>query len=136
MIIIAGDNLFDLSLRNVVNAFNERKNNVVVLHDVKDIKLAKNYGVVETNNNLVINFEEKPVSPKSTLVSTGIYLFPRKTVGLIEKYVSQGNDPDKAGDFIVWLHTRENVYAYVTEDKWFDIGSFEQLERANKYFKK
>lgn len=133
--VVAGDNLFELSLQEVANIFNKRKNDLIVLHDVRDKELAKHYGVVEAKYNIVVDFEEKPVSPKSTLVSTGIYMFPKKTIGLIGKYLSQGNNPDKTGDFIKWLHKREKVYAYVTEKKWYDIGSFEQLERADREFK-
>ncbi len=135
MVVIAGDNLFELSLQEVANIFNKRKKNLIVLHDVKDKELARHYGVVEVKDNVIIDFEEKPVSPKSTLVSTGIYMFPKKTIGLIEKYISQGNNPDKAGDFIKWLHKREKVYAYITDKKWYDVGSLEQFEEANRHFK-
>ncbi|MBI4451926.1 nucleotidyltransferase family protein [Candidatus Woesearchaeota archaeon] len=136
IILIAGDNLFDLSLPEVHNYFKKRKSNVVVLHDVKDMELAKQYGIVEIDhNNLVVNFVEKPTSPQSTLASTGIYMFPQKTIGLIKKYISQGNNPDKTGNFIEWLHKREKVSSYVTDKKWHDIGSIEQLERANKHYK-
>ena len=135
IIIIAGDNLFEMSLQEAANTFNKRKNNLIVLHDVKDKELARYYGVVGVKDNVVVDFEEKPVNPKSTLVSTGIYFFPKKTLGLIEKYISQGNDPDRTGDFIKWLHKREKVYAYVTDKKWYDIGSVKQLEEANKHFK-
>lgn len=135
IVVVAGDNLFELSLKEVSAVFNKRRNNVIVLHDVKDKELAKHYGVVKVKDNIVVYFEEKPVSPKSTLVSTGIYLFPKKTLGLIEKYISQGNNPDKTGDFIKWLHKRETVYGYVTEKKWYDIGNLEQLAKANKNFR-
>ena len=135
IIVIAGDNLFELPLQDAANVFNKRKSNLIVLHDVKDKELAKHYGVVEVEENVVVDFEEKPVSPKSTLVSTGIYFFPKKTLGFIEKYISQGNNPDRTGDFIKWLHKREKVYAYVTDKKWYDIGSVKQLEEANKHFK-
>ena len=135
IVVIAGDNLFELSLQEVANIFRKRGNDVIVLHDVKDEELAKHYGVVGVKDNIVVDFEEKPVSPKSTLISTGIYFFPKRTLDFIEKYISQGNNPDKTGDFIKWLHKREIVYAYITDKKWYDIGSFEQLEKANKYFK-
>ena len=135
IIVIAGDNLFEFSLYEPLDIFKKTVSNIVVLHDVRDLELAKQYGVVEIKNNIVVNFEEKPISPKSTLVSTGIYLFPKKTLDLIEKYISQGNNPDKTGDFIKWLHKRETVYAYVTDKEWYDIGSLEQLEKADKNFK-
>lgn len=135
IIVIAGDNLFGLSLSEVVSIFRKKNHNAIVLYDVQDLELAKHYGVVEASNNIVINFEEKPVRPKSTLVSTGIYLFSKKTINLIKKYIAQGNNPDKTGNFIEWLHKREQVYAYITDKKWYDIGSFEQLEKANKEYK-
>jgi len=135
IIVIAGDNLFEVSLQEVFDIFKKVKNNVILLHDIKDFELAKHYGVVKVENNIVVNFEEKPSNPKSTLVSTGIYLFPKKTLSLIKKYIDQGNSPDKSGSFIEWLHKREGVYAYVTDKKWYDIGSFEQLERAKKHFR-
>ena len=135
LVIVAGDNLFELSLNDAANFFKKRNSNVIVLHDVKDIDLAKKYGVVETENSIVINFEEKPSNPKSTLISTGIYLFPKKTIELIKKYIAQGNDADKTGTFIEWLHKRDKVYSFVTEKKWYDVGSIEQLEKANKYYK-
>ncbi len=135
IIAIAGDNLFELSLADVHNFFKKRKSNVIVLHDVQNLDLAKHYGIVEVSNSLVVNFEEKPISPKSTLASTGIYMFPKKTIELIKKYIVQGNNPDKTGNFIEWLHKRDKVYSYVTDKKWYDIGSFEQLEKANKHYK-
>src|SRR3989338_1526313 len=136
LILIAGDNLFDLSLPDAYNYFKKRKSNVIVLHDVRDLALARQYGIVEVDNSsLVINFVEKPISPKSTLASTGIYLFPKKTIELIKKYIAQGNNPDKTGNLIEWLHKREKVHSYVTDKKWYDIGSMEQLEKANRHYK-
>ena len=135
IIVIAGDNLFELSLKEVSDIFRKRNHNCIVLYDVKDFNLARNYGVVKVEDNIVTDFEEKPKDPKSTLVSTGIYLFPKSALGLVEKYISQKNNPDKTGDFIEWLHKREKVYAYITDKKWYDIGSFEQLEKANKEYK-
>lgn len=135
ILVVAGDNLFELSLSDVANFFKKKKSNVIVLHDVKDLDLAKNYGVVEVENNIVLNFQEKPSNPKSTLASTGIYLFPSKTLELVKKYIVQGNDPDKTGSFIEWLHKRETVYSYITDKNWYDIGSMEQLEKADKHYK-
>lgn len=135
LIVVAGDNLFELSLADVHYYFKKRKSNVIVLHDVKDPELAKQYGVVEVNKNVVVNFEEKPLSPKSTLASTGIYMFPKKTIELIKKYIAQGNSPDKTGTFIEWLHKRDKVHSYITDKKWYDIGSIEQLKKADIHYK-
>lgn len=135
IIVIAGDNLFEVHLQEIFDVFNKLKNDVILLHDIKDIVLAKQYGVVKIENSIIVDFEEKPSNPKSTLVSTGIYLFQNKTLPLIKKFINQGNNPDKSGSFIEWLYKREKVYACITDKKWYDVGSFEQLENANKQFK-
>lgn len=136
VIIVAGDNLFELDLSEVANFFRKKKSNVIVLHDVREFELARHYGIVEVDSsNLVVNFEEKPISPKSTLASTGIYMFPKKTISLIKKYIAQGNNPDKTGSFIEWLHKRDKVYSFITDKKWYDIGGIEQLEKAGKYYR-
>jgi glucose-1-phosphate thymidylyltransferase len=134
LVVITGDNLFDFSLLDVIDLFKKKKSNIVVLHDVKDFELAKHYGVVEIKNDAIVNFEEKPSNPKSTLISTGVYLFPKKTLSLVKKYIDQGNNPDKTGSFIEWLHKREIVCSYVADKAWYDIGNFEQLEKVNKYY--
>ncbi len=136
IMVIAGDNIFEESLVYPFNLFKKRVNNIILLHDVKDLELAKNYGVVEVDkDNLLIHFEEKPVSPKSTLVSTGIYIFQKKTIPLIKKYIDQGNNMDKLGNFIEWLHKRESVYCYITSKGWYDIGDIKQLENARMHYK-
>ena len=79
--------------------------------------MAKNYGVADVKDNIVVDFQEKPENPKSTLISTGIYLFPKRTIPLIKKYVDEGNNPDKSGSFIEWLYGIDKVYTYVTNSQ-------------------
>jgi len=106
------------------------------LYDVKDKELAKNYGIVEIdNNNKMIDFVEKPAEPKSTLSSTGIYFYPQDVINSLMDYGEHGENTDKAGNFLEWLHKKEDVYCYISEKKWFDIGSLSQLEEAKRKFK-
>ncbi len=135
IMVIAGDNLFEEPLLEHVNNFKKHKHNALVLYDVKDEVLCRHFGVVELQNNIITHFEEKPEHPRSTLVSTGIYFFPQKTIELLSKYIEQGNNPDKSGDFVAWLYKREPVYGIVSRRMWYDIGTFEQLEEANRNYR-
>jgi len=137
LLIIAGDNLFEFSLKEIINIFKEKKASVIALYDVKDKNLAKEYGIVDVDkNNKIIGFEEKPAEPKSTLASTGIYLYPKKTARRIAEYIKEENSPDKTGSFLAWLYNKEDVYCYISKKRWHDIGSFEQLEEAKRGHKK
>ena len=136
LMVAAGDNLFEVSLSKVASSFYEKEYSTLVLYDVRDRELAKKYGIVAVDEQFrVINFQEKPAEPSSTLASTGIYLFPKKSLMLLEEYSANGSGKDRPGDFIAWLYPREPVYAYITDRTWYDIGSLEQLEKARREFK-
>jgi len=136
LLIVAGDNLFEFSLIDIVKLFKKKKNPVIALYDVKSYELAKKYGIVTVDTNKkVINFVEKPAKPESALSSTGVYLFPKDTLRYIFEYLGQGGSKDKTGSFLEWLYKRKDIYCYISKERWYDIGSFEELERARKEYK-
>ena len=135
-LILAGDNLFYFSLKDFLESRKNPDKSAVALYDVKDKELAKLYGIVAVNkNNKIIAFEEKPAEPKSTLASTGIYFYPAYILPMLREYVKKYKNSDKAGNFLEWLHKKEEVYCYTTEEEWFDIGNLDQLEKARKEFR-
>lgn len=136
VLVIAGDNLFEFSLKDVVNVFKERKTTVVALYDVKDIELAKKYGIVSVDkSNKIIDFKEKPEKPESTLASTGVYIYPKNILKFIVEYADKG-EADKTGNLLEELYKKEDIYCYVSDKRWYDIGSFEQLEEARENYGK
>ena len=135
ILVVAGDNLFDFSLKPAYDLFKQKNKSVVVLYDVKDFELAKHYGIVAVNDkNKMIDFEEKPEKPKSTLSSTGIYIYPKEVKDRLIKYVNENGQNDKAGNFLEMLHKADDVYCHISQEKWFDIGNLEQLEEARKVY--
>lgn len=136
LLIIAGDNMFEFSLRGFLDFYKKHKAPVVAFYDMKSRDRVKmKYGIaVLSRKGKVLEFQEKTPEPKSTLVSTGCYVFPKEVVRLIPEYLGNKNNPDAPGYFLIWLHTRQPVYGYVSKKRWFDIGSFEELEAARKHY--
>lgn len=136
VLIIAGDNLFDFSLRDFVDYYGQKKQPVVALHDLQDMaKVARRFGVAEVDaHQRIISFEEKPERPKSSLASTACYVFPQRTLSKLHAYRRTVGKHDNLGDFIAWLAQRETVYGYRFVGRWYDIGSPDQLEEANRVF--
>ncbi|MFH1642646.1 MAG: nucleotidyltransferase family protein [Nanoarchaeota archaeon] len=135
ILVVAGDNLFEFSLMEVADLFNIKRKTVVAVYDVKQKELAKQYGIVSIDNdNKIVDFVEKPQEPKSTLSSTGIYFYPKHIIPFLMNYGKSGENTDKAGNFLEWLFRNEDVFCYVSDKKWFDIGSMDQLEQAKKNF--
>jgi glucose-1-phosphate thymidylyltransferase len=111
----------------------------VALYDVGSIEAAKRYGVVSIDKSgRVTEFEEKPQAPKSTLISTGIYYFPREHVSGIGNYLkTEGTKNDAPGYYIKWLVANGKVYGFPFSQKWYDIGDIESYKKADgEYMRK
>lgn len=134
LLVLAGDNLFELSLPRFVEWWRGKPQpaSAVPLHDVGDLELATQYGIAEIDDEeRIVRFEEKPSDPPSTLASTLIYLVPPEHGRLVGTYLGEGRSPDNAGSFLGWLAEREPVYGYRFEGSWFDIGDHAQLLEAD-----
>jgi glucose-1-phosphate thymidylyltransferase len=133
LLVIAGDNLFDFRLSDLV-AFWQSKGvaSAVAVRDVGSLELARQYGIVGLDSEgLIQSFVEKPAEPASTLAATATYLYHREHVGLIRTYVEGGANADQPGRFVAWLHEREPVYGWGFAEAWYDIGDHEQLLEAD-----
>lgn len=130
--VIAGDNLFKYNLNKLFDLHKEKQESVVALYDVLDKSIAAGkYGVVELDDkNKVIEIEEKPEEPKTSIVSTACYIFSKDVVlGLVDHLKEE--KLDNIGDFIKWIVENKELYGIVYKEKWFDIGTKDQLEDAN-----
>lgn len=137
LLVIGGDNLFDSDLRNFLAFASKKKMSPVIgAYDIKSLKQARNYGVIKLDRNKrIVNFEEKPDKPKSTLAATCIYYFPKSKVGLIKEYLRRkDNKRDAAGFYINWLTKRLAVYGFVFTGEWYDIGDYKFYNRAKEKF--
>jgi glucose-1-phosphate thymidylyltransferase len=133
VLVVAGDNLFEFDLSEFVAFWRSKGDgSAICVHDVGDLELAKQYALVELNDDdLVTYLEEKPAKPASTLAAIAIYLYRAEDFGRVEEYLGEGNSPDQPGRFVVWLYPRIPVYGYRFPGSWLDIGDREQLLEAD-----
>lgn len=137
LMVVAGDNLFSQSLEAFGSFCLEKNQPVLALYDVGSLDEARKYGVVAVNEDGVISsFEEKPQQPKSTLIGIALYYYPKYTVREFTTYIAEGNNPDQPGRFVQWLYNRTPVQTWNVPGTWFDVGSKETLEEANRIFEK
>jgi glucose-1-phosphate thymidylyltransferase len=133
LLVIAGDNLFDFQLSDLVAFWHTRGvASAVAVRDVGSLDLARQYGIVDLDaDDRIRSFVEKPPRPTTTLAATATYLYHREHVGLIRRYVETEANADQPGRFVAWLHEREPVYGWVFTEPWYDIGDHEQLLEAD-----
>ncbi|HZT91712.1 MAG TPA: nucleotidyltransferase family protein [Gaiellaceae bacterium] len=138
LLVIAGDNLFDLSLADYVEYWRGKGvASAVAVRDVGSRELASRYGIVEiADDDRVLDFVEKPADPPSTLAAIAAYVYHREHVPLVRAYLDEGNEPDQPGRLVQWLHRREPVYGWRFSSQWFDVGDFEQLLLADNVMRR
>ena len=135
VIVVGGDNLFSHDLGGFGDYCRQQNAPVTGVYDVGDLEQIKKYNAIEIDENSRISyFEEKPKEPKSTLTGIALYFYPKSTLPLIHEYIAAGNNPDQPGRLVQWLYPRVPFYVWKVPGLWFDIGSIETLEEANRVF--
>ena len=123
LVVVAGDNLISFDIAEFVDFFEDAGDPVLAAYDVGSREKAKSYGLVDLDGDRVVDFQEKPDDPKSTLVSIACYAFPAERLGDLATYLEAGENPDEPGWFIQWLQERQTVRAFTFDGAWFDIGT-------------
>lgn len=135
LIVVAGDNLFSQKLDAFGRVCREKGAPVLALYDVGDLEQIKKYNSITVDaEGRITFFEEKPRNPTSTLTGIALYYYPRQTLPLIRQYIAEGHNPDQPGRLVQWLYPRTPFYTWTVPGLWFDIGSRETLEEANRIF--
>jgi len=129
LLVVAGDNLMGFDLRDFLDHFEEHGTATLAAYDVGSLEKAESYGLVALEDGRVVDFQEKPEEPKSTLVSIACYALPRASLRFRE-YLADDNNPDEPGWFVQWLQSQEPVHAFTFEDAWYDIGAPESYLEA------
>jgi len=122
LFVIGGDNLIGFDVGEFLDYFERTGTSVLAAYDVGSRQKAKSYGLVTLDGEQVVDFQEKPDDPKSTLVSIACYAFPAGSIRFAE-YLSDDQNPDEPGWYVEWLQSRETVNAFTFDDAWFDIGT-------------
>ena len=135
LLVIAGDNLFEFPLKAFTAFARRKKSSAVCVKDLGDRKLATLYGVVEVDpKGRIVDFEEKPPAPKSTLIAIGVYYFAKKHLPLFRQYLEEGQSRDAPGYFIQWLHPKIELYGHPAKGPWYDIGDIDSYTKANDLY--
>jgi glucose-1-phosphate thymidylyltransferase len=135
VVVVGGDNLFSNDLAEFGDYCKQQNAPVTGVYDVGDLEAIKKYNAIEIDESgRIVYFEEKPKVPKSTLTGIALYYYPAATLPLIHQYISEGNNPDQPGRLVQWLYPRVPFYVWKVPGLWYDVGSIETLEEANRVF--
>ncbi len=134
-LVLGGDNFLEEPLNDFFKFAQKKKPQITIgVVGVGSRREARHYGVVLLNRNKqIIDFQEKPLQPKSRLAAMCLYYFPRSKLGLVKKCIRSCRPSfDNIGTYIGWLARQERVYGFTFKKMWFDIGSIETYRKLNK----
>ena len=113
----------------------DRKTPALGIYDVGSTELVKKYSSVEVDaNGRLLSFEEKPTKPSSTLSGIALYYYPKEVLPMVDRYIAEGYNPDQPGRLMSWIYQQTPVYTWKVQGHWYDIGSRDELEEANRVF--
>lgn len=136
LLIMAGDNLLDFSLKNYIEYQKEKKTSAVMRCYQDDINKLRKTGVAIIDDNDVIkSMEEKPKEPKSNWTIPPFYIITKSDLGYVLKAIEEGINTDAPGSFISYLATKTKVHAFLMNGHRYDIGTLESYNQINKSYK-
>jgi glucose-1-phosphate thymidylyltransferase len=134
LLVAAGDSIFgEGGLDGFARLGLDQGAPVTAVIDVGDLEAVKRYSAITAGaDGLITAFEEKPERPETTLAGIALYFYPRSVLPLIDRYLEEGNNPDQPGRLVEWMYERTPFYVWRVPGRWYDIGSPETLEQAER----
>jgi glucose-1-phosphate adenylyltransferase len=135
VLILSGDHIYKMDYSEMLDYHIEKDADVSISVIEVPWEEASRFGIMNTNIDLdIIEFEEKPKSPKSNLASMGIYIFNWSVLRVFLEM--DDKNPKSTNDFgkdIIPLLLEENkkVVAYPFKGYWKDVGTVKSLWEAN-----
>lgn len=136
VLILSGDHVYKMDYSKMLHFHKSKGADVTIAAIEVPLKEASRFGIINTNKDYsIIEFEEKPAKPKSTLASMGIYIF---SYNKLKEYLEKENNHTerKEHDFgkhvlPAMLEDECRMFAYPFEGYWKDVGTVESLWRSN-----
>ncbi|MFJ5715797.1 glucose-1-phosphate adenylyltransferase [Neobacillus sp. NPDC093127] len=135
VLILSGDHIYKMNYESMLEYHIEKRADVTIsLIEVPWVE-ASRFGIMNTNEDLrIVEFEEKPSSPKNNLASMGIYIF---SWNILKEYLEMDDrNPESSHDFgkdVIPMLLEENkkLFAYPFKGYWKDVGTVQSLWEAN-----
>jgi glucose-1-phosphate adenylyltransferase len=133
VLILSGDHIYAMDYRPMIAFHRESGAEVTVAVQPVPWEQAPRFGVLSTApDGRVVEFQEKPLEPRSNLASMGIYIFRKEALTRALRGDNvDGSMVDFGKDVIPYMIARGGVYAYAFDDYWQDVGTIQSYWDAN-----
>lgn len=135
VLILSGDHVYKTTYNDMIQLHIDSGADATISVMEVPFEEASRFGIMNVDeNDVIVEFEEKPKKPKSNLASMGVYVFSWK---VLRKYLLKDNkDENSAHDFgkniiPAMLAKKLKLQAYRYVGYWKDVGTISSLHEAN-----
>lgn len=127
-LVINGDIISNVELKEFIRYHNKDKNTIKILaHFIKD---ARDFGLLKTKGEYVIDFLEKPKKKKKGLINAGFYIMNKKVFEFVKKDVFSLEK-----DLFPKLAKRRMIKFFEHTGFWIDVGTPKRISFAKNILK-
>jgi len=130
-LILSGDHIYKMDYRKMIAEHEANGATLTIAVQPVPWEDAHRFGILTVDANKKISkFSEKPAEPDSNLASMGIYIF---NTDVLLDAITKIHDPklDFGKHIIPALLKETDLYAYVFEDYWKDVGTYDSYLEAS-----
>jgi glucose-1-phosphate adenylyltransferase len=130
-LILSGDHIYKMDYSKMIDFHKEKNTKLTIAVQPVPWEDTHRFGILTSDeNNKIIKFSEKPKNADSNLASMGIYVFDTDVLLEALETVKDSN-LDFGKHIIPYLMGETDLYTYVYEDFWQDVGTYDSYLEAN-----
>lgn len=135
VVISVGNGIFKMNFEDMIDYHIKKEADITIAYrDMSDLYHGdlKLLGILDVDyDGRIKDFEEKPVRPKSTIGSMGVYVIKRELlIDLLEECIAHGNY-DFVKDVIIKKLDVLKIYGYRFNSYWRSISSIKMYYKCN-----
>ncbi len=135
VLILSGDHIYRMDYSKMLETHLENNADLTISVIEVTLEEAKRFGILSADEDgRITEFVEKPLKPKSTLASMGIYIFNYKVLreALVKDAADENSSHDFGKNIIPTLLANNNrLFVHRFDGYWKDVGTIDSLWEAN-----
>ena len=136
LLIIAGDNLLDFSLKGFIGYAREKKSSCTMRYWENDMARLRKSGVVTVGEDeRILAMVEKPAEPESHWCTPPFFYYRRNDLLRIPEALLDGCGTDAPGSLVAWMCRHTAMHSMEMPGKRYDIGTLESYQEIKAHYK-
>lgn len=136
LLIIAGDNLLDFSLKGFIGYAREKNSSCTMRYWENDMARLRKSGVVTVGeDDRILAMAEKPAEPESHWCTPPFYYYRREDLLRIPEAIRDGCGTDAPGSLVAWMCRHTVMHSMEMPGKRYDIGTLESYQEIKAHYK-